>query len=347
MKWIKATLFVSLTAFDVGTFAKAKDNGRPPCATVYTVIQQDTLGNVRQGLSNPKNLKWADKDLEKKYPDVCYVNADQSVKTVFVITIAPATYHGTRVVTDTQTHETPTSGTITDTTPGSDSYGQQVGTYEGTTTTTSTSSTAVPYSFDYGIYTLTVETLDSNGKPVVRHRFQQKGIYHTYAGIPLGGRGHHPTKALIEDAVRWIHTGGLEDRLQSTRDAISAAANSSPSATEVPSQPHSPEMVKASAPSASPIPRVFNDASIGVFADGNPDSYHDGVTITALTQGGSADQAGLKAGDVILAIDDHYLFRIRELREEISHHEPGSTIRVRYRRYSTISEVSIVVGRAE
>jgi hypothetical protein len=48
-----------------------------------------------QGISKAKDLKWADKDLEKKYPDVCYAAPDPSVKTVFVITVAPATYNGT------------------------------------------------------------------------------------------------------------------------------------------------------------------------------------------------------------------------------------------------------------
>jgi hypothetical protein len=207
-------LFLVLLIVSTGASAKTKDNGRPPCATVYTVVQRDTLGNVRQGISNPKNLKWADKELEKKYPDVCYAAPDQRPKTVFIITVTPATYHGTRVVTDTTTNQTPTSGTITDTTPGSDTYGQQVGTYEGTQTSTSTSSTAVPYSFDYGKFMLTVETFGDDGKPVVRQRFAQDGIYHTMYGIPLGGRGHHPAKALIEDAVKWIHNGGLNDPTQ-------------------------------------------------------------------------------------------------------------------------------------
>jgi hypothetical protein len=197
--------------------AKDKGNGRPPCATTYSVIQEDKLGNVQQGMSNPKNLKWATKDLEKKYPDVCYDAPDPLVKTVFVITVVPATYHGTRVVTNTQTHETPTSGTVTDTTPGSSTYGQQVGTYNGTETTTTTSSTAVPYSFEYGRFMLTVETFGDDGKPIVRRRFEQNGIYRTMYGIPLGGRGHHPAKALVEDAVKWIHAGGLDDPTQSVR----------------------------------------------------------------------------------------------------------------------------------
>jgi hypothetical protein len=203
----------ALLLIPVVTTAKKKDNGRPPCVTTYSVIQEDTLGNVRQGISKAKDLKWADKDLEKKYPDVCYVAPDPSVKTVFVITVVPETYNGTRVETNTNT--TPTSGTITDTTPGSTTYGQQVGTYEGTQT--STTSTAVPYSFEYGRFMLTIETFGADGKPVVRRRFQQNGIYHTLYGVPLGGRGHHPAKALIEDGVKWIHGGGLDDPLQSVR----------------------------------------------------------------------------------------------------------------------------------
>jgi hypothetical protein len=195
-----------LLAIPVGAAAKNKDNGRPPCATTYSVIQEDTLGNVQQGISKSKDLKWADKDLEKKYPDVCYAAPDPSVKTVFVITVAPATYNGTKVVTNTDT--TPTSGTVTDT-------DGNTATYQGTQTTTS--STAVPYSFEYGKFMLTVETFGADGKPVVRRRFQQNGIYRTMYGVPLGGRGHHPAKALIEDAVKWIHTGGLADSLQGVR----------------------------------------------------------------------------------------------------------------------------------
>lgn len=114
-------------------WAKNKGNGHAACETKYTVLQQDKLGNVQQGLTKAKSIKWADQDLEKKYPDVCYVDPDSSVKTVFVITVTPATYHGTEVVTNTQT--TPTSGTITD------QDGNRA-TYCGTQT--STSSTAVP-----------------------------------------------------------------------------------------------------------------------------------------------------------------------------------------------------------
>jgi PDZ domain len=89
---------------------------------------------------------------------------------------------------------------------------------------------------------------------------------------------------------------------------------------------------------------VYTQASIGVFSEGNPDVRHDGIALTALTPGGPADQAGIKGGDVILAINDHYLFTIAELKEEISHHQPGTKITVRYRRYSTIYDASVVVN---
>jgi hypothetical protein len=69
----------------------------------------------------------------------------------------------------------------------------------------------VPYSVDYGVYTLYVERLQGDGKFNVLQTFQQKGLYSTYNGIPLGGRGHHPAHAVIEDAVKWLSAGGLSD----------------------------------------------------------------------------------------------------------------------------------------
>jgi len=169
-----------------------------PCVIKYSIIQKDTLGNVTEGITG-KDLKWLTKDLEKKYPSVCYASPDPSVTTVLVITSVPETYHGTRVVTT----EGDSSGNVRD----SDG---NTATYTGTNST----STAVPYSFDYGRFTLTVETLVDH-KVTVHRRFQQNGIYNTMYGIPLGGRGHHPQKALIEDAVKWLSSGGLSDPLQS------------------------------------------------------------------------------------------------------------------------------------
>jgi len=93
--------------------------------------------------------------------------------------------------------------------------------------------------------------------------------------------------------------------------------------------------------------QIFKEASIGAFSDENPNIRHDGVTLTSVTEGGPADQVGIKAGDVILAIDNRYLFTVGELKEEISHHQPGTSVAVRYRRRAITYEVALVVGQGQ
>jgi hypothetical protein len=190
-------LTLVLLLLSSAAWAKGKAQG-PPCAVKFSVVQKDTLGNVQQGVQG-KALKWLETDLEKKYPDVCYATPDQVVTALFYIAVEPATYHGTRIVDTSST----TNGNVMDNEGDS-------ATYQGTTN----SSTVVPETFEYGKFTLTLETMSPDRKAIARHRFQQDGIYRTLYGIPLGGRGHHPQQALIEDAVKWIHEGGLEDPLQ-------------------------------------------------------------------------------------------------------------------------------------
>jgi PDZ domain-containing secreted protein len=55
----------------------------------------------------------------------------------------------------------------------------------------------------------------------------------------------------------------------------------------------------------------------------------------------------MRVADVVLAIDDHYLYAGQEMNDEILRHKPGTKITVRYRRDRTISEASIVVGAAQ
>ena len=189
----------------------------------FSVVMQDTLKNFKQGLS-PDDQKWFREKVEKKSPSVCYVDPAPGVTLVFVITVTPDTYHGTRIVDNTSTHtsDSPVTGTIRDQDGNTANIDATV-----TTTSTTTTSTAVPYSFEYGIYTLSVERQQRDGSYVVLHRFQQRGIYHTLYGIPLGGKGHHPAHAVIEEAAEWINSGGLSqaERLaaESTTPATSLA----------------------------------------------------------------------------------------------------------------------------
>lgn len=93
----------------------------------------------------------------------------------------------------------------------------------------------------------------------------------------------------------------------------------------------------------APVAQATGQASIGVFAEGNLNMRHDGITLTAVTGGGPADQVGIKAGDVILAINDHYIFAITELRDAIGRLTPGQNVRIRYRHNTTITDVSVEV----
>ena len=166
-----------------------------PGCIQFTVVTQDTLNNIKQGLS-ADDARWFQSEIAKKYPGVCYAAPAPTVPVVFYVTVTPDVYHGTRVVNSTSTHESPVSGTVTD----QDGSASEV---SGTVETTTTSSTAVPYSVDYGIYTLSVERRRGDGKFDVAHRFQQKGLYNALFGIiPLGGKGHHPLHAVIEDAAK-------------------------------------------------------------------------------------------------------------------------------------------------
>jgi hypothetical protein len=102
-----------------------------------------------------------------------------------------------------------------------------------------------------------------------------------------------------------------------------------------------------SAPNSVANKVTLDRPTIGVSAEGNVNVRHDGITLTAVSLGGAADQVGIKVGDAILAVNGHYIFTIAELQAEISHLTPGTKVIVRYRRYSSILDVPVIVGAAQ
>jgi hypothetical protein len=174
------------------TFAKKPE----PCKIQFTVVQVDALGNVQQGIS-AATRKELDKKLGKKYPGICYAEPSESVELVFYMDFSQkGTYHGS----ETRTSSTP----IVDWTPGSSTYGQTVATMQ--------SQSSTPVEFDYPICRLTIEHLE-NGKATPLHVVSRDGLCPTYAGFCVANR--HPWLGAIEDAVKWIAAGGLNDPLQS------------------------------------------------------------------------------------------------------------------------------------
>jgi hypothetical protein len=97
----------------------------------------------------------------------------------------------------------------------------------------------------------------------------------------------------------------------------------------------------------TPTTQATAQGMIGASSDDNPVIRHDGITLSRVLAGGPADQAGMRVADVVLAIDNHYLYTGQEMNDEILRHKPGTKITVRYRRYRTIYEASVVTGTAQ
>jgi len=195
-----------VSAFVLLCVAGVSAQTKPSCI-YFTVVSWDKLDEVTLGLS-AADVKWFQKTIAKKFPTICYAEPALAVPIVFFITVAPQVSHGTQVVDQISTQTKPVSGT------GTDQAGNASQASGGEVATT-TRSTAVPYSDEYGIYTLSLGRRLSGGKFDVAHTFQQKGLYNTLSGAPLGGKGHNAFHTVIEEAVKWMKAGGLTDPKQS------------------------------------------------------------------------------------------------------------------------------------
>ncbi|HUA98917.1 MAG TPA: hypothetical protein VMA34_11370 [Terracidiphilus sp.] len=175
------------------------------------MAEEDALHNVNQGLlaagiKEKDGLKWLEK-MYKKYPDVCYVAPNTTESIVFFIIATPAVYHGTRVETQTHNTQSSTTGSVTDDEGNSANV-------NATTTGTTESSVAVPYDVNYDSFTLTIERKTGNNHFEAVRRFKVDGLYHYAYGFSWG-KGKHPIANVMEDAIKWIHDGGLNNPMQS------------------------------------------------------------------------------------------------------------------------------------
>jgi len=158
------------------------------------------------------------------------------------------------------------------------------------------------------------------------------------------GRGHTPALLKVKPGKHTVQLvlSGYEDLVEQIDVNGGSIVNVTGKMENV--EGSKSRFSNVSTPNVAVSPEI---ASIGVFSDGNPNVRHDGVTLTSVSAGGPADQAGIKVGDVILAINNHYLFTASELKEEISHYPPGTKVAVHFRRYSTINDANLVVGPSQ
>jgi putative serine protease PepD len=71
------------------------------------------------------------------------------------------------------------------------------------------------------------------------------------------------------------------------------------------------------------------------------DGGDDGVTLSTVTPGGAADRAGLRAADVVTAIDGVPVTQAQDLIVAIRNHRPGDTVTLQYRRNGHSGSVQV------
>lgn len=72
----------------------------------------------------------------------------------------------------------------------------------------SSSTTAVPYSVDYSVFILDIESPQPDGSYKILRTLDQKGLYNTMYGIGYG-KGKHPIPNLIDEGAKWLHENNL------------------------------------------------------------------------------------------------------------------------------------------
>jgi serine protease Do len=83
---------------------------------------------------------------------------------------------------------------------------------------------------------------------------------------------------------------------------------------------------------------------LGVTVD-NSSHRHAGAAIAEVNKGGPAARAGLRAGDLVTAINGEPVGSTRELVRAVSAVNPGTVARLRVRRGNQTMELAVVVGR--
>ncbi|HEV2310743.1 MAG TPA: PDZ domain-containing protein [Acidimicrobiia bacterium] len=91
-----------------------------------------------------------------------------------------------------------------------------------------------------------------------------------------------------------------------------------------------------------PAPANQNGAYLGV--ETGAASGSQGVSVVNVVSGGPADQAGLKAGDVITAVNGTAVSSPAALAQQIQSHQPGDQVTITYTRSGSSAQVSVKLG---
>jgi putative serine protease PepD len=86
-------------------------------------------------------------------------------------------------------------------------------------------------------------------------------------------------------------------------------------------------------------------AYLGTIPDMTGSGGATGVRITGVRAGSPAEQAGLKAGDVITAIGAKVVANLFDMTEALRSHQPGDTVVIEVRRDGAMKLLTAVLGK--
>jgi PEGA domain/PDZ domain len=140
--------------------------------------------------------------------------------------------------------------------------------------------------------------------------------------------GEHTLRVSKSGYRKWERT------LKSSTGKITIAARLEPIPIDASATSHPPTEVAAVRdpdPPANSSEGVAAEARIGIWLTGNPTARHDGIEISGVQPEGPAASIGIQPGDLLLAIDGHYLYSIDDLRSDLLRRERGARLAIRYR----------------
>jgi hypothetical protein len=188
---MKPKMMTWLFAFAVASIpALCRDKPVQDCKATFAVVYLDRLNNTNNGIP-AKSLKDVEKKLSK-YGDVCYAG-DKKPDLIFFIHTTPAVYHGTHVYTDNSTSAA----------AATDGNGNSAA-----AAASSSSTTVVPYTVDYSVFILDIESPQPDGTYKILRTLDQKGLYNRIYGIGYG-KGKHPIINVIDAGAQWLHENNL------------------------------------------------------------------------------------------------------------------------------------------
>jgi membrane-associated protease RseP (regulator of RpoE activity) len=92
------------------------------------------------------------------------------------------------------------------------------------------------------------------------------------------------------------------------------------------------------------VPTPANPAGAFLGVETSSASGSQGASVASVVSGGPADQAGLKAGDVITAVNGTTVSTPAALAQQIQSHQPGDQVTITYTRGGSSSQASVKLG---